>query len=136
TARSTSSWPRSYSGVNPRRVNAADSPARSPVRSASSRSGSAPADPTRRSSSPTSSRRSAHELPCTEEVHLPGQFTIFEKSHSAWSGAPRHVYAKITTGVSSTPVKDGGLDHTVVSRSCELEALEGAVHDAAGLAAG
>ena len=108
TARSTSSWPRSYSGVNPRRVIAVDSPARSPVRSASSRSGSAPADPTRRSSSPTSSSRSAHELCCTEEVHLPGQLTIFDKSHSAWSGAPRHVYPKITPGVSSTPVKDGG----------------------------
>jgi hypothetical protein len=32
----------------------------------------------------------------------PGQSTIFDKSHSAWSGAPRHVYPKITPGVSST----------------------------------
>jgi hypothetical protein len=42
-------------------------------------------------------------------VHLPGQHTIFDKSHSGWSGAPRHVYPEITPGVSSTPVKDGGL---------------------------
>jgi hypothetical protein len=41
-------------------------------------------------------------------VHLPGQHTIFDKSHSDWSGAPRHVYPKITPRVSSTPVKDGG----------------------------
>ena len=31
---------------------------------------------------------------------------------------------------------DGPVDRTVVSRSCELEDLEGSVHDAAGLATG
>ena len=62
-ARSTRSWPRSYSGLEPRRRIAADSPARSPVRSASSRTGSSPAWATSRSSSPTSSRPAAHEVP-------------------------------------------------------------------------
>jgi hypothetical protein len=37
-----------------------------------------------------------------------GQTTIFKKSHSAWSGAPRPIWTEITLGVSSTPVKDGG----------------------------
>ena len=55
----------------PPRASPADNPARSPVRSASSRSGSVPACPTSRSSSPTSSSPSAHEVPCTEEVHPP-----------------------------------------------------------------
>ena len=108
TARSTSSWPRSYTGMNPRRVIAADSPARSPARSASSRNSSAPANPTRRSSSPTNSSRSAHELCCTEEVHLPRPVYNLRQSHSAWSGAPRHLYPEITPGVSSTAMKGGG----------------------------
>ena len=95
--------------VNPRRVIALDSPVRSPVRSASSRTGNAPADPTRRSSSPTSSSRSAHELSCTEEVHLPRPVYDLRQSHPAWSGAPRHVYTEITPGVSSNPMKDMGL---------------------------
>jgi hypothetical protein len=69
-------------GSNPRRAIAADSPARSPVHSANSRNGNAPANPTSRSSSPTSSSPSAHELPCAEEVHRPSQITIFKKSHS------------------------------------------------------
>jgi hypothetical protein len=38
----------------------------------------------------------------------PNQLTIFDKSHSDWSGAPRPAYPEITPGVSSTPVKDGG----------------------------
>ena len=36
------------------------------------------------------------------------QTTIFEKSHSAWSGAPRPIWTEITLGLSSTPAKDGG----------------------------
>jgi hypothetical protein len=70
-ARSARSWPRSYSGLEPRRRIAAESPARSPVPSASSRNGSSPAWASSRSSSPTSSRPAAHEVPCTEEVHPP-----------------------------------------------------------------
>jgi hypothetical protein len=64
--------------------------------------------PTSRSSSPTSSSRSTHELPCTEEVHRPSRITIFDKSHSGWSGAPRLVCNEITLGVSSSVVKEGG----------------------------
>ena len=41
-------------------------------------------------------------------MHHPSQTTIFEKSHSDWSGAPRPVLTEITLGVSSNPVKDGG----------------------------
>jgi hypothetical protein len=107
-ARSINSCPRSYTGWNPGRVIAADNPALSPVRSASSRNGAAPANPTRRSSSPTSSSPSAHEPPCTEEVHLPQSENDLRQSHSDWPGAPRPVYPAITPGVSSTPVKDGG----------------------------
>ena len=70
-ARSVRSWPRSCNGLEPRRRIAAESPARSPVRSASSRNGSSPAQATSRSSSPVSSRPAAHEVPCTEEVHPP-----------------------------------------------------------------
>src|SRR5208283_1776741 len=70
-ARSAKSWPRSYNGLEPRRRIAAESPARSPVPSASSRNGSSPTWAASRSSSPTSSRPAAHEVPCTEEVHPP-----------------------------------------------------------------
>ena len=44
----------------------------------------------------------------------PSQLTIFEKSHSDCSSAPRPVYPDITSSVSSNPVKDGGRRNTVV----------------------
>src|SRR6185295_581327 len=101
-------WPRSYTGSNPRRCIARDSPARRPVRSTSSRNGNTPANPTRRSSSPTRSSRWAHELHCTEELHLPQPAHDLRQSHSGWSAAPRPIYPEITPGESSTLLKDGG----------------------------
>jgi hypothetical protein len=64
--------------MNPRRVIAADSPARSPARSASSRTGSAPANPARRSSSTTNSSRSLMNYVGWKRCTYPGQFTIFD----------------------------------------------------------
>jgi hypothetical protein len=42
------------------------------------------------------------------KVHLPRPVYDLRQSHSAWSGAPRHVYREITPGVSSTAMKGGG----------------------------
>ncbi|MCA1600819.1 MAG: hypothetical protein LC776_03920, partial [Acidobacteria bacterium] len=53
-----------------------------------------------------SSSPSAHEVACTEEVHLPQPEDDLRQSHSDLSGAPRPAYPEVTLGVSSTPVKD------------------------------
>ena len=36
------------------------------------------------------------------------QIAVLDKSHSGWSGAPRHYLGHFKPGVSSIPVKDGG----------------------------
>jgi hypothetical protein len=101
-------WPRSYIGLNCARRIARDSPARSPVRSARSRNGSAPANPTRRSSSPMSSSPSAHEVACTEEVHPP--YPVYDLREIAFwlVGCTSTPLFPRSRSACRQPVKNGG----------------------------